>query len=133
MCEEHMVSILGEIKEQLGCELDFHIMEGVDGKNLEAIGNIDDIEKRQNFVLYKGWAITDPEDLERLDPESIRRIASEIGAPDEHLTSAQMNEPDTFVRLWRAYENLYTRYGWQRDRARHYTDFHNRHITTGEV
>jgi hypothetical protein len=128
-----MECILGEIRDVLGHQLEFSMVEGFDGKSLESGQSIDEIQKSYNFSLYTNWAITDPEDLERLDPELVKRIAFDIEAPGQQLTSIQMNEPNTYIRLWRAYEDMYTRFGWQRERARHYTDFHNRHITTGEV
>ncbi len=134
-CKEYMENILQEIYETIGLEIEFCMIEGVDGRDFELNEDtkLSELEECHNFCLYKDWAVTEPEDLERLDPTLVQQVAKDVGAEDQRLTPAQMNEPDTFVRLWRAYENLYTRHGWKRERARHYTDFHNRHITTGEV
>ena len=133
-CQEHMGSVLREIHDTIGHELEFHMFEGVDGTAPNADGDptIDGLERAHGFTLFRDWAVTDPEDLERVDPSLLRALEAELGAPGR-LTPAQLNEPAAYVRLWRAYEGLYTRHGWRRERARHYTDFHNRHITAGEV
>ncbi len=134
-CKTFIESVLQEVYEMIELEIEFHMIEGVDGKHFELNEDykLSDLEESHNFSLYRVWAVTEPEDLERLDPTLVQQVAIDVGAENQRLTPDQMNEPEVYLRLWRAYENLYTRHGWQRDRARHYTDFHNRHITTGEV